>query len=177
MKSSNLKQVHVIGGEFKISADPATVFITVLGSCVSACIYDPVQAIGGMNHFILPIGANQVSLECRNRYGEVAMRSLVDGLLRRGAKRERLIAKLYGGRTNNPRGLGPGVINAAFARDFLQAEGIRLMEAKLGEDLARWVTFSPVTGETKVREAADPNAVRMVLPSADTKTVHRKIAC
>lgn len=177
MKSKKLQQIHIIGGECEISANPDVAFITVLGSCVSACIYDPFRAIGGMNHFILPVGANQVPQESRNRYGEVAMQTLVNGLLRRGAKRERLVAKLYGGRSNNPNGAGPGVVNAAYAREFLQAEGIRLTEARLGDDLARWVTFVPTTGEVDVREAADPHAVRVVLPRAANISLTKRIAC
>jgi chemotaxis protein CheD len=164
MNSDLLRKIHVIGGDCWNSSDPNTLFTTVLGSCVSACIYDPVRAIGGMNHFILPFGGDHVPQDAKNRYGQVAMRTLVDGLIRHGAKRERLEAKLYGGRSNNPDGAGPGVINAAFAKEFLRMEGIRLIEARLGEDLARWVCFIPATGEVKVRETSDPGALWATIP-------------
>ncbi|MFD1745727.1 chemotaxis protein CheD [Rhizobium helianthi] len=131
--------------------------MTVLGSCVCACIYDPVKRVGGINHFVLPYGAEHASRDASHRYGEVAMRSLVDGLLRFGAKRENLVAKLYGGRISNQAETCPGAINIAFARSFLHDENIPLIESKLGGHVAQWVTFNPTTGIASVREAGEPH--------------------
>ena len=149
-------QIHVIGGQCVVSTNPDTILVTVLGSCVSACIFDPVARIGGMNHFILPTGGQHASPESRNRYGDVAMPNLIHGLIRLGAQPERLVAKLYGGRARRDEGLDPGTANSAFARQYLHAQGIKIADASLGDDLARWVNFHPATGRVKLREAIDP---------------------
>lgn len=155
MDTSGFRPIHVLGGQLSLSARPDTMLITVLGSCVSACIYDPVAGIGGMNHFILPTGGSSEPGKRQQRYGDVAMRSLVDGLYKRGAKPGRLMAKLYGGRARKGGSGQAGSLNAAFARDFLTDEGIDLIDASLGEDLARWVTFHPATGWVRLKERAD----------------------
>ncbi|MDO1582151.1 chemotaxis protein CheD [Rhizobium oryzicola] len=148
--------IHVIGGQCVVSTSPDTILFTVLGSCVSACIYDPVAGIGGMNHFLLPTGGHRASPENRNRYGDAAMTNLVHSLIRFGAEPERLVAKLYGGRVRRDAKMDPGTMNAAFARQFLHDAGIKIADARLGDDLARWVTFQPATGLVKLREAVDP---------------------
>lgn len=169
-----LQPRHVIGGECLVSRNPNTVYMTVLGSCVCACVYDPMSAVGGINHFVLPYGAEQASGDAANRYGEVAMRNLIDGLVRFGAKPERLVAKLYGGRTSGAATTGAGILNADFAKQFLRDEGIPLLDAKLGGQVARWVTFKPTTGEVEIREAAEPAKSFRRLPQ---KYPGNKIAC
>ncbi|WP_117191706.1 chemotaxis protein CheD [Rhizobium terrae] len=151
MTEAGYHPIHVIGGQCAVSANPDTVFMTVLGSCVSACIYDPVAAVGGMNHFILPTGGEVENSGRQQRYGDVAMRTLVEALCNLGAMRWRLQAKLYGGRSRKWGATDPGSLNSAFARQFLQTEGIALTDCCLGEDLARWIVFQPATGMTLVR--------------------------
>lgn len=146
--------IHVLGGQSAASADPNTILMTVLGSCISACIYDPAAGIGGMNHFILPIGGDPETPDRRHRYGDFAMRMLVDDLCSLGAERPRLRAKLYGGRCRTAGGTDPGSMNAAFARQFLRDEGIRLVSASVGEDLARWIMFHPATGRVWLKVTA-----------------------
>ncbi|MFB9952850.1 chemotaxis protein CheD [Rhizobium puerariae] len=154
----NLQSIHILGGQSTVSTDPNTVLVTILGSCVSACIYDPVASVGGMNHFILPTGGLLETADREMRYGDVALRVLVDDLCRCGAERRRLEAKLYGGRMRAFGGPRIGARNAAFAKRFLLSEGIRLVEESLGDDLARWVTFHPTTGRTWMRATADVEA-------------------
>lgn len=151
----NYQPVHILGGQSAISEHPETVFITVLGSCVSACIYDAESGIGGMNHFILPTGGYQDKPERQQRYGDVAMRSLVDAVSGRGSRRRALKAKLYGGRTRCPNGEDIGALNATFAREFLQSEGIDVVDENLGDDLARWVTFHPASGRVWLKVTED----------------------
>ncbi|TWF54878.1 chemotaxis protein CheD [Neorhizobium alkalisoli] len=155
MDISGFRPIHVLGGQLTLSSRPDTMLITVLGSCVSACIYDPVAGIGGMNHFILPTGGNSEPGQRQRRYGDVAMRNLVDGLYKRGAEPGRLMAKLYGGRARTGGSGQAGSLNAAFAQDFLMEEGIDLIDASLGEDFARWVTFHPASGWVRLKERAD----------------------
>jgi chemotaxis protein CheD len=143
-----------------VSAHPDTMLITVLGSCVSACIYDPVAGVGGMNHFILPINGSAEPVWRQQRYGDGAMRTLVDRLYKRGAKHGRLAAKLYGGRLRKGDGNDVGYLNAEFARGFLMDEGIDVLDFSLGGDAARWVTFHPASGWVQIKERAEVQPAR-----------------
>lgn len=151
MNFTDPHHIHVLGGQYAVSADPGTVLMTVLGSCVAACIYDPVTNVGGMNHFILPTSGGLDITEHPERYGDLAMRTLVDALYGSGAERQNLRAKLFGGRTRKSSGYDPGSLNSAFARRFLLEEGIKLVDTSLGDDLARWITFHPTTGRVQMR--------------------------
>ena len=125
------------------------VLVTVLGSCVSACIRDPVARIGGLNHFMLPEATADESVASQPmRYGVYAMEVLINDILRRGARRERLEAKVAGG-GNVLRGLGANSVgerNGAFVTRFLGAEGIRLVGQDLGGPHARKIYYFPATG-------------------------------
>lgn len=125
------------------------VLVTVLGSCVSACIRDPVACIGGLNHFMLPEATADESVASQPmRYGVYAMEVLINDILRRGARRERLEAKVVGG-GNVLRGFGANTVgerNAAFVTRFLGAEGIRVLGQDLGGPHARKIYYFPATG-------------------------------
>ena len=125
------------------------VLVTVLGSCVSACIRDPVARIGGLNHFMLPEATADESVASQPmRYGVYAMEVLINDILRRGARRERLEAKVVGG-GNVLRGFGANTVgerNAAFVTRFLGAEGIRVLGQDLGGPHARKIYYFPATG-------------------------------
>jgi chemotaxis protein CheD len=139
---------HVIQGEQRVSDDPNDVLATLLGSCVAACLHDPVARVGGMNHFLLPgnSGAERGQAE---RFGVHAMELLVNALLVRGASRARLEAKLFGG-GNTMQGLSDiGSLNAAFAVSFLKQENIRLTSECLGGSRGRRIQFWPVTGRAR----------------------------
>lgn len=135
--------------------------VTVLGSCVSACIRDVRSGIGGMNHFMLPDGASEadgpVSLSAR--YGTYAMEVLINHLLKSGARRENLEAKVFGG-GNVLRGftaLHVGQRNAEFVRQYLRAEGIRIVAEDLNGDYPRKVYFFPRTGRVLVKKLRTVN--------------------
>ena len=138
---------HVIQGEFLVSSDPNVIMTTILGSCVSTCLYDPVARVGGMNHFLLPEG--EVRQDVGMRYGLLAMELLINGLLKQGAQKTRIEAKLFGGAMMTG-GLGRiGESNAAFARKFLSDEGVPCRAESLGGTLARRVRFVPTTGHAQ----------------------------
>jgi chemotaxis protein CheD len=120
------QRVHIVQGQQHVDNDPNVVLTTILGSCVAACMWDPEAGIGGMNHFLLPGTVSEAkpggSVPSSLRYGVHLMELLVNALLRRGAQRERLQAKLFGGACMI-RGLTDvGAMNAAFAEKFLAAE-------------------------------------------------------
>lgn len=127
--------------------------VTVLGSCVSACIRDRVSGIGGMNHFMLPDGGNDADspISASMRYGTYAMEILINDVLKAGARRENLEAKVFGG-GNVLRGfiaINVGERNAQFVRDYLKAENIRVVAEDLNDIYPRKVYFFPRTGKVK----------------------------
>jgi chemotaxis protein CheD len=140
------RRLHVVQGEQCVSRDPNVVLSTLLGSCVAACMRDPVAGVGGINHFLLPGDAGRAD---SMRHGVHAMELLVNALLRHGARRDRLEAKLFGG-ANLMRNLTDvGAMNAAFAEDFLRREGIVHTGGSLRGDRGRRVQFWPVSGRAR----------------------------
>jgi chemotaxis protein CheD len=147
------RKIHVIQGEHAVSADPNTVLTTVLGSCVAACLHDPERAVGGMNHFLLAgDGADDRVAEESMRYGAYAMEVLVNDLMKLGARRDRLEAKIFGGAKMIDTLNDIGAANAAFARRFLSDESIPIIAASLGGWRARRIEFWPVSGRARQRE-------------------------
>lgn len=152
--------INVVQGDFSVSADPDVMLTTVLGSCVAACLYDPVARVGGMNHFLLP-GQRSDCNESMS-YGLNAMELLINTMLKQGGKRSRFQAKLFGG-GNMQQGFSDiGRKNAAFATDFLSCEGIPCMAQSLGGLTARRVRFWPTTGKAQVRVLKDSNIVETI---------------
>jgi chemotaxis protein CheD len=140
-------RVSIIQGEFHVSADPEIVISTLLGSCIAVCMNDPLAKVGGMNHFLLPGDGNSAHDNQGSRYGVHLMELLINGLLKLGASRDRLQAKVFGG-ANIVRGLGSiGSANAAFARHFLEREHISFAGGSMGGDQGRRVQFWPATGK------------------------------
>lgn len=132
-------------------ADPApAVVTTVLGSCVSVCLWDPQTALGGINHFILPLGGAQASA----RYGNHALPMLLDRVLLMGAHRETLLGCVFGGASIIPGdGNGPrlGSRNVVEAFDFLERHDIAVLRHDVEGQLGRKLTFRTADGTTLIR--------------------------
>jgi chemotaxis protein CheD len=143
--AAELRKAHVIQGEFLISDDRELVMTTILGSCVAACIRDTVTGVGGMNHFLLPGTTGDEGL----RYGVQSMELLVNGLLRRGARRERLEVKLFGGARLIDGLTDVGNQNAGFAERFVRDEGLIYAGGSLRGDRARRIQYWPTTGRAR----------------------------
>jgi chemotaxis protein CheD len=139
--------VQIMQGDFYVTGKPEEVLTTILGSCISACIRDPVLGIGGMNHFLLP----ECEGEDRNarRFGVNAMEVLINGILKRGGDRVRLEAKLFGGANVISAMSDVGSRNAAFARQFLGDEGIAIVGGDVGGTAPRRIQYWPVTGRAR----------------------------
>jgi chemotaxis protein CheD len=142
------KTIHVIQGEHKINADPEVVLTTILGSCVAACIRDPVAGIGGMNHFLLP-GSEGSNTDDGERFGVHAMELLLNALLAQGASRRRLEAKLFGGAKTIAGRVDIGAMNADFAATFLRREQITVISECLRGPMGRRVQYWPVSGRAR----------------------------
>ena len=141
------KMVYVVQGTYYVSRHPATQFSTVLGSCISVCLFDPVAATGGMNHFLLAAGRGNDA--GHSRFGVNAMEHLINELLKSGAMKSRMQAKVFGGARMSQTLSDIGKQNAAFAHTFLSNEGIPIISESVGGTLARRVIFTPSTGAAK----------------------------
>lgn len=139
--------IPLLQGEHQVCAQPDAVITTILGSCVAACLWDPHAGIGGMNHFLLPEGPAGDAAPLR--YGLHAMELLINGLLRHGAERGKLKAKLFGGAHLQPHLPDIGGRNVTFAQDFLHREGIPCVGGSLGGNTARRIRFWPHDGRAQ----------------------------
>ncbi|MEI7968514.1 MAG: chemoreceptor glutamine deamidase CheD [Betaproteobacteria bacterium] len=146
----------ILPGEFYVT-DRRMVLVTTLGSCVAACIRDPDLGIGGINHFMLPEATSLdpgAPVSPSARYGTYAMELLVNELVKLGARRNRLEAKVFGG--GNVLGgmsvtcVGPR--NASFVLGYLSLENIPVLSKDLVENYARKVYFFPDTGKVLVKK-------------------------
>lgn len=168
------RRVHVGQGSHEVTGDRSVVFSTILGSCVAACIRDPVLEVGGMNHFLLPEAPGGGAGD--RRYGAQAMELLINGLLALGARRERLEAKVFGGARMTASFNDIGGKNAEFVRRFLHEDGIPIVSQSLGGVFARRIHFTPSTGAAAqhlVQDAAVIARERLVVcaPQRDTGAV------
>jgi chemotaxis protein CheD len=140
-------QFHVTGGE---------ALVTVLGSCVAACIRDRVIGVGGMNHFMLPAGADRTDAPpgAATRYGNHAMERLINEILRLGGRRANLEAKVFGGARVLAIKSDIGRRNGDFVQAYLDLEGLPLVAQDLGGIHPRKVIFFPKEGLVRVRRLA-----------------------
>ncbi|MBV8473590.1 MAG: chemotaxis protein CheD [Hyphomicrobiales bacterium] len=167
------RKIPIVQGEYRVSADPNVVVTTLLGSCVAACIRDPVAGVGGMNHFLLPGEESRNYGQDAERYGDYLMELLINGLMTQGAQRERLEAKLFGG-ARMMRGLSDiGRKNAEFAEKYLRHEGITVVGKDLGGERGRRLQYWPVSGRARqsyVAVGAGVEAVDVVRPQAPPRS-------
>lgn len=145
--------VKVLPGEYFVTATNV-LMVTVLGSCVAACIRDRERGIGGMNHFMLADSGEAGTLSASARYGTYAMEILINHLLKVGARRDSLEAKVFGGGhvMTKLSSSQVGERNARFVKTFLRTEGIPVSAEDLLDSYPRKVYFFPETGRVLVRK-------------------------
>jgi len=143
--------VKVLPGEYYVSQDDLMV-MTVLGSCIAACIWDPKIRVGGMNHFMLPEGGGDTS----GRYGSYAMELLINEMIKLGARRETMQAKVFGGGQvmHSFTTMNVGERNTAFVLDYLQTERIAIISKDVLDIHPRKVCYFPATGKAMVKRLA-----------------------
>lgn len=147
--AEDIDVVKIFSGDWYVSTQGGEMLATILGSCVSACIRDPICRIGGMNHFLLPGDDSEMSDSAR--YGVFAMESLINGILTNGGQKHRLEVKVFGGGNviNNSARIGSK--NAKFIREFLKKEGYRIASEDLEGDHPRRLHYFPDTGKVMMR--------------------------
>jgi len=149
---ANTTSVTVLQGEYRVTTDPKVMFSTVLGSCIAACIYDAENGVGGMNHFLL---ANANGNGVSARYGIHAMELLINGIMKKGAQRSNLKAKVFGGAKMSVNLSDIGASNSTFVQQFLQDEGIPVISSSVGGTSARRVRFHAVSGSAQQTRVAN----------------------
>lgn len=152
--------VKILPGEYYVTRSDEAI-TTVLGSCVSACIRDPVANVGGMNHFMLPednavhgAGGSKAGepVVLSTRYGSHAMESLINDLLKLGARRGRLQIKVFGGGRVLSAMTDIGARNIEFVRSYLNLERLSIDAQDVGGEQPRKVVYFPTDGKVRVRK-------------------------
>jgi len=150
------KTVNMLrAGEYCVS-DDGVILHTILGSCIAACIYDQEKKIGGMNHYLLPgiIRSDEILISKVGRYGMYAMELLISELIKFGAKRKNLAAKVFGGGNVLEFRKSDGDVtgsNIKFARKYLELEGIPIQNEDLGGNKGRKIMFFTDTAKVMLK--------------------------
>ncbi|MFK8031509.1 MAG: chemoreceptor glutamine deamidase CheD [Gammaproteobacteria bacterium] len=150
----------VLPGFFYVTSHSESI-MTVLGSCIAACIRDPVARVGGMNHFMLPIGDDERASSwgsggsAANRFGNFAMENLINSLVKHGGVKSRFEIKLFGGGRVLDISTDVGRKNAAFAFSYLEAERMSVVASDVGSDYARKIIYDPMSGRIKLKKLRD----------------------
>jgi chemotaxis protein CheD len=164
--------VKVLPGEYFVHDEDIPI-MTTLGSCIAACLWDRHAHVGGMNHFMLPdVAAGGVD---GGRYGSYAMELLINELLKRGATRQTLEAKIFGGGAviSGMNTINVGERNTDFVMEYLKTERIPVMSKDVMDVYPRKVCFFPASGKAMVKRLAptNPEALMAQDRAAATKAV------
>ena len=164
--SNAIWMVKLFPGEYYVTRRTDEVLVTVLGSCVSACIRDPHVGVAGMNHFMLPQNeSGSWGKDAQStRFGNFAMEKLINELIKAGCARERLEVKVFGGGNVTDSTNAIGSNNAEFVLRYLEAEGLRCAAQDLGGALPRRIHYFPANGRV----------VRRLLGTGETTAVARE---
>lgn len=143
--------VKVLPGEYFVT-DEDLLIVTVLGSCIAACLWDGRAQVGGMNHFMLPEGGG----EGGGRYGSYAMELLINEMMKKGARRESMQAKIFGGGQvmHSFTAMNVGERNTQFVLDYLHTERIPVVSQDVLDIYPRKVCYFPKTGKAMVKRLA-----------------------
>lgn len=158
--SSGTRFAKVNPGQFYVCTEAIDI-VTVLGSCVSACMRDPKVGVGGINHFMLPLGSEERAeswggdIGAVNRFGNFAMESLINAIMKLGGSRDRLETKLFGGGRILDISQDVGATNVQFVLDYLKAENLIVESMDVGEEYARKLIYNPVTGKARMKKIRD----------------------
>ncbi len=180
----NLAAAKILPGECYVS-DKGEMIVTVLGSCVAACVRDTQIGVGGMNHFMLPVQSSDRAIERHNLadsalcYGNWAMEFLVNEIIKRGGRKDRMEVKVFGGGRvlSGMTNIEIGARNISFILEYLEKEGLDIEAKDVGSDCPRKVLYFPDTGAVKMkrlRTRANTTVERREKEYMDSMTVKPK---
>ena len=152
-KQNELISAKILPGQFYVTKENEAI-VTVLGSCISACIRDPQAGIGGMNHFMLPAdnSGNGAKLSESARYGNFAMEMLINEILKNGGKKKDLEVKIFGGGKILRNVTDVGERNIEFAITYIKTEGLNLLSSDVGSAHPRKVYYFPDSGRVRIKK-------------------------
>jgi chemotaxis protein CheD len=158
-------RVRINPGGHYVTSRGREMLVTVLGSCVAACIRDPFAKIGGMNHFMLPQSDNGAwgIASASLRFGNFAMERLINDILSNGGSRQNLEIKVFGGASIIGNGAQVGLRNAEFVETYLREEGLPIAAANLRGAHARCIHYFPRNGLVRMLEMplVEPDVARI----------------
>ena len=139
-------------GEYRVVKAPGVLVSLGLGSCVGVALYDPERKIGGLAHVMLPSSNGATRVTNPGKYADMAIKMMIQEMVKQGASKRRLLAKIAGGATmfkNKKSSIGDR--NVESVRRILREEGIRIVGEDTGKDYGRSIEFDLETGELRVR--------------------------
>ena len=160
--------VKVLPGEYFVYNEDILI-MTTLGSCIAACLWDRQARVGGMNHFMLPEGAGKDPASSGGRYGSFAMELLINEMLKLGATRSSMEAKVFGGGQviSGMNSMNVGERNTSFVLDYLKAERIQVVSKDVLDIYPRKVCFLPASGKAMVKRLASANNEALLAQERD----------
>ena len=155
-KTHNMFAAKLLPGEYYVTTSNE-IITTVLGSCVSACVWDSLFGIGGMNHFMLPLSTSgewggSKLISTATRYGNYAMEHMINDILTHGGHRKNLAIKVFGGGQIISEMSNIGKKNIDFIKEYIESENLILQGEDLGDIYPRKVIFYPSTGRVKLKK-------------------------
>jgi chemotaxis protein CheD len=149
-----LEETSVGMGELHV-AGKDTILSTFVGSCIALCLYDPESKVGGMAHVLLPDSSKDTAAGSEAKYADRALENTLKLMIEKGARQERLVAKIAGGakifaREGSEDVFNIGVRNAEAVKGLLQKKGISVVGEDVGMRSGRWVIFDTSSGKVKV---------------------------
>ena len=152
--------VKVLPGEYFVDTEDLLI-MTTLGSCIAACLWDRNARVGGLNHFLLPDGGGDAGNS--GRYGAYAMELLINEMMKRGASRTSLEAKVFGGGQviAGMDSMNVGERNTRFVLDYLKTERIPVVSKDVQGIYPRKVCFMPASGKAMVKRLAPTAAAAL----------------
>ena len=170
-RGADATAIWIFQGDFYVSARPDLFLTTVLGSCIAVCMRDPIAGCGGMNHFLLPDaedrGEHYPSLALR--YGSYSVERLINAILSRGGKRERLEIKVFGGANVLGGTSDVGSRNVDFIEHYFAKERLSIRAADLRGTSPRKLRYFPTTGRAQVCDLRNGEATDAINSEADMR--------
>ena len=152
-KTQNIAAAKILPGEYYVTMHDEMI-VTVLGSCISACIRDRKLGLGGMNHFMLPSGGDDKAslVSGAERYGNFAMEHLINTILKNGGEKKNLEIKIFGGGKILAQMTDIGLRNIEFVQHYIKTEGLMMVSEDVGDIYPRKVAYFPATGKALVKK-------------------------
>jgi len=167
--------VKVVAGDFYVTNQDEMIS-TVLGSCVSTCIRDPIAGVGGINHFILPDNDCDI-LSASNRYGVFAMEQLINVIIKYGGDPKNFEIKLTGGGNMMGGMIDIGQRNIEFIKAFLKTEGYKITSEDLGGYQPRKILYNVATGRLLVHKLQSQHNERYLALELQEQQRKQQVHC